>query len=106
MKYSLGILALGLSLAGGQAARADVIDEAVSNIQQALEEAWPTGKADTDSERRSSAVGADGGNRQYDNQRRQLEARQQQIDDRQRQLDREQRQLDDEYRRLEDEYDR
>ncbi|ECC8923792.1 hypothetical protein DUQ00_15410 [Salmonella bongori] len=79
-------------------ARADIIDEAMGHIQQALSEAYKTDNGrDYDDDR------DDGWQRTMsDDRRRQFEDRRRQLDDRQRQLDQERRQLEAEERRMED----
>lgn len=79
-------------------ARADIIDEAMGHIQQALNEAYKTDNGrDYDDDR------DDGWQRTMsDDRRRQFEDRRRQLDDRQRQLDQERRQLEAEERRMED----
>lgn len=83
-------------------AQADIIDDAIGNIQQAINDAYkPDSGRDYDDSRDESwqRQMSDDRRRQYDNRRRQL-------DDRQRQLDQERRQLEDEERRMEEDYDR
>ena len=78
-------------------AQADIIDDTIGNIQQAINDAYNDGwQREVSDDRR----------RQYDDRRRQFEDRRRQLDDRQRQLDQERRQLEDEERRMEDEYGR
>ncbi|WP_113650676.1 DDRRRQL repeat protein YjdP [Escherichia albertii] len=76
-------------------AQADIIDDTIGNIQQAINDAYnPDGGRDYDDSR------DDGWQREVsDDRRRQFEARRRQLDDRQRQLDQERRQLEDEYDR-------
>ncbi|CBG90190.1 DDRRRQL repeat protein YjdP [Citrobacter rodentium] len=90
-------------------AQADIIDDAIGNIQQAINDAYQQDNGrDYDDERddgwRSEV--SDDRRRQYDDRRRQFEDRRRQLDERQRQLDRERRQLDDEERRMEEDYAR
>ncbi|EQB7291632.1 hypothetical protein FYK26_21550 [Escherichia albertii] len=83
-------------------AQADIIDDTIGNIQQAINDAYnPDGGRDYDDSR------GDGWQREVsDDRRRQFEDRRRQLDDRQRQLDQERRQLEDEARRMEEEYRR
>ena len=90
-------------------AQADIIDDTIGNIQQAINNASNNESAkiwldslDVGWQREVS----DDRRRQYDDRRRQFEDRRRQLDDRQRQLDQERRQLEDEERRMEDEYGR
>ncbi|MGL4724307.1 MAG: DDRRRQL repeat protein YjdP [Scandinavium sp.] len=96
-----------------QMARADIIDDAIGNIQQAISDAYKPNSDHVYHDDRDDSDNADDNrqqdttrSRQYDDRYRQLEDRHHQLDDRQRQLDQERRQLDDEERRLQDEYDR
>lgn len=76
-------------------AQADIIDDTIGNIQQAINDAYnPDGGRDYDDSR------DDGWQREVSDDRRR------QLDDRQRQLDQERRQLEDEARRMEEEYRR
>ncbi|EPQ0973091.1 DDRRRQL repeat protein YjdP [Citrobacter farmeri] len=90
-------------------AQADIIDDAIGNIQQAINDAY---KRDSGRDYEDSRYDrwqndmSDDRRRQYDDRRRQLEDRRRQLDDRQRQLDRERRQLEDEERRMEEDYER
>ena len=93
-----------------QLAHADIIDDAIGNIQQALSDAY---KPDNDRVYHDSRDDSDNSsqqdtarNRQYDDRYRQLEDRRHQLDDRQRQLDQERRQIDDEEQQLQEDYDR
>ena len=89
--------------------QADIIDDAIGNIQQAINDAYkPDNGRDYDDARDESwqRQMSDDRRRQYDNRRRQFEDRRRQLDDRQRQLDQERRQLEDEERRMEEDYDR
>ncbi|MHA6636238.1 DDRRRQL repeat protein YjdP [Citrobacter farmeri] len=90
-------------------AQADIIDDAIGNIQQAINDAYkPDSGRDYEDSRddRWQNDMSDDRRRQYDDRRRQLEDRRHQLDDRQRQLDRERRQLEDEERRMEEDYER
>lgn len=76
-------------------AHADIIDDTIGNIQQAINDAYNPDRGRDYEDSRD-----DGWQREVsDDHRRQL-------DDRQRQLDQERRQLEDEERRMEDEYGR
>lgn len=90
-------------------AQADIIDDAIGNIQQAINDAYKpdNGRGYDDSRDESwQRQMSDDRRRQYDDRRRQFEDRRRQLDDRQRQLDQERRQLEDEERRMEEDYDR
>ncbi|MBJ9162659.1 hypothetical protein I5485_09455 [Citrobacter farmeri] len=89
--------------------QADIIDDAIGNIQQAINDAYkPDSGRDYEDSRddRWQNDMSDDRRRQYDDRRRQFEDRRRQLDDRQRQLDRERRQLEDEERRMEEDYER
>ncbi|EHG6157369.1 DDRRRQL repeat protein YjdP [Escherichia fergusonii] len=89
--------------------RADIIDDTIGNIQQAISDAYnPDSDRNYDDSRDESwqRQVSDDRRRQYEDRRRQLEDRRRQLEDRQRQLDQERRQLDDEERRMEEEYSR
>ncbi|HAM3350825.1 TPA: hypothetical protein IBI93_002343 [Escherichia coli] len=79
-------------------AQADIIDDTIGNIQQAINDAYNPDRG------RDYEDSRDDRRRQYDDRRRQFEDRRRQLDDRQHQLDQERRQLEDEERRMEDEY--
>ncbi|EPK7284679.1 DDRRRQL repeat protein YjdP [Citrobacter farmeri] len=90
-------------------AQADIIDDAIGNIQQAINDAYkPDSGRDYEDSRddRWQNDMSDDRRRQYDDRRRQFEDRRRQLDDRQRQLDRERRQLEDEERRMEEDDER
>ncbi|HCL6629018.1 TPA: hypothetical protein N2R15_003765 [Citrobacter amalonaticus] len=90
-------------------AQADIIDDAIGNIQQAINDAYkPDSGRDYEDSRddRWQNEMSDDRRRQYDDRRRQFEDRRRQLDERQRQLDRERRQLEDEERRMEEDYER
>ncbi|HBZ8834744.1 TPA: hypothetical protein MNB55_002866 [Citrobacter farmeri] len=90
-------------------AQADIIDDAIGNIQQAINDAYkPDSGRDYEDSRddRWQNDMSDDRRRQYDDRRRQFEDRRRQLNDRQRQLDRERRQLEDEERRMEEDYER
>ena len=89
-RYSTALL-LGLLTLTSQLAHADVIDDAIGNIQQAINDAYNPGSSRNDDD---------------DDRRRQLEDRRQRLDERQRQLDDDRRRLEEDERRLEDDYDR
>ena len=86
-------------------AQADIIDDTIGNIQQAINDAYNPDYEDSRDDGWQREV-SDDRRRQYDDRRRQFEDRRRQLDDRQRQLDQERRQLEDEERRMEDEYGR
>ncbi|HGY5135839.1 MAG: DDRRRQL repeat protein YjdP [Citrobacter sp.] len=102
MQRSATFLLFTLLMMTTVSAQADIIDDAIGNIQQAINDAYkPDSGRDYDDSRDESwqRQMSDDRRRQYDNRRRQL-------DDRQRQLDQERRQLEDEERRMEEDYDR
>ncbi|EOT8831727.1 DDRRRQL repeat protein YjdP [Escherichia fergusonii] len=89
--------------------RADIIDDTIGNIQQAISDAYnPDSDRNYDDSRDEGwqRQVSDDRRRQYDDRRRQFEDRRRQLEDRQRQLDQERRQLDDEERRMEEEFSR
>ncbi|EOM4078139.1 DDRRRQL repeat protein YjdP [Escherichia coli] len=89
-------------------AQADIIDDTIGNIQQAINDAYNPDRGRDYEDSRDDGWQrevSDDRRRQYDD-RRQFEDRRRQLDDRQRQLDQERRQLEDEERRMEDEYGR
>ncbi|MGL5242051.1 MAG: DDRRRQL repeat protein YjdP [Kluyvera ascorbata] len=106
-RYLTATLFCALSLSG-PLAHADIIDDAIGNIQQAINDAYNPASDREDSDdrgwddRRSTSQSS----QQYHDRRRQLDDRRRQLDDRQRQLDRERQQLSDEEQRLEDDDDR
>ncbi|WP_449507412.1 DDRRRQL repeat protein YjdP [Enterobacter ludwigii] len=105
-RYSTALL-FGLLSLTSQLAHADVIDEAIGNIQQAINDAYnpsSSRSSDGDDDRYDRSRQTD--SRQYDDRRRQLEDRRRRLDERQRQLDDDRRQLEEDERRLEDDYDR
>ncbi|EMN3919936.1 hypothetical protein REJ49_002728 [Citrobacter farmeri] len=90
-------------------AQADIIDDAIGNIQQAINDAYkPDSGRDYEDSRddRWQNEMSDDRRRQYDDRRRQFEDRRRQLDERQHQLDRERRQLEDEERRMEEDDER
>ena len=102
MQRSATFLLFTLLMMTTVSAQADIIDDAIGNIQQAINDAYkPDSGRDYDDSRDESwqRQMSDDRRRQYDNRRRQL-------DDRQRQLDQERRQLEDEERRMEEDYER
>ncbi|HBN7423223.1 TPA: hypothetical protein L7316_003292 [Escherichia coli] len=76
-------------------AQADIIDDTIGNIQQAINDAYNPDRGRDYEDSRD-----DGWQREVSDDRRR------QLDDHQRQLDQERRQLEDEERRMEDEYGR
>ena len=83
-------------------AQADIIDDTIGNIQQAINDAYNPDRGRDYEDSRD-----DGWQRQAsDDRRKQYNDRRRQLDERQRQLDQERRQLEDEERRMEDEYGR
>ncbi|UUX54128.1 DDRRRQL repeat protein YjdP [Citrobacter youngae] len=109
MQRSLTFFLFSLLMVTTFSAQADIIDEAIGNIQQAINDAYkPDNGRDYDDARDNGweRQMSDDRRRQYDDRRRQFEDRRRQLDDRQRQLDQERRQLEDEERRMEEDYDR
>ncbi|WP_054179743.1 DDRRRQL repeat protein YjdP [Trabulsiella odontotermitis] len=109
MKQHVAAILFSLLSLSSPLAHADVIDDAIGNIQQAINDAWkPDNNRDYDDDRDQGweQQMSDDRRRQYDDRRRQFEDRRRQLDDRQRQLDQERRQLEDEERRFEDDYAR
>ena len=84
-RYFTALILCTLSLSS-QLAHADIIDDAIGNIQQAISDAYNPG------------------NSRSDDRQRQIEDRRRQLDDRQRQLDQDRRQLENDQRRLDDDY--
>lgn len=85
-RYSTALL-FGLLSLTSQLAHADVIDEAIGNIQQAINDAYnpsSSRSSDDDDDRYDRSRQTD--SRQYDDRRRQLEDRRRRLDERQRQL--------------------
>ena len=90
-------------------AQADIIDDTIGNIQQAINDAYNPDRGRDYEDSRDDGWQrqvSDDRRKQYNDRRRQFEDRRRQLDDRQRQLDQERRQLEDEGRRMEDEYGR
>ena len=90
-------------------AQADIIDDTIGNIQQAINDAYNPDRGRDYEDSRDDGWQrevSDDRRRQYDDRRRQFEDRRRQLDERQRQLDQERQQLEDEERRMEDEYGR
>ncbi len=105
-RYSPLLFISALSLTS-HIARADIVDDAIGNIQQAINDAYkPSASHNSDDDRQydDDRRRSDEQSRQYEDRHRQLEDRRRQLDDRQRQLDQKRRQLDDEERRLEEDY--
>ncbi|HHF8748649.1 TPA: DDRRRQL repeat protein YjdP [Escherichia coli] len=83
-------------------AQADIIDDTIGNIQQAINDAYNPDRGRDYEDSRD-----DGWQRQVSDDRcKQYNDRRRQLDERQRQLDQERQQLEDEERRMEDEYGR
>lgn len=107
-RYSTALL-FGLLSLTSQLAHADIVDDAIGNIQQAINDAYNPSSSrsrssDDDDDRYDRSRQID--SRQYDDRRRQLEDRRRRLDERQRQLDDDRRRLEEDERRLEDDYDR
>ncbi len=107
-RYFTALILCTLSLSS-QLARADIIDDAIGNIQQAIHDAYNPGNSRSDDDdlyddgryQGSRQQSADR-QRQYDDRQRQIAERRRQLDDRQRQLDQDRRQLENDQRRLDD----
>ena len=98
-RYLTAVFFCALSLTS-QLAHADIIDDTIGNIQQAINDAYNPGSSDRDDDDRSyNDRRSTQSSQQYNDRRRQL-------DDRQRQLDQERRQLSEDEQRLDDDYDR
>ncbi|EGT4254075.1 hypothetical protein D8W73_08335 [Citrobacter amalonaticus] len=109
MKRTPTLFLFSLLLLTSVPAQADIIDDAIGNIQQAINDAYkPDNGRDYEDSRddRWQNEMSDDRRRQYDDRRHQFEDRRQQLDERQRQLDRERRQLEEEERRMEEDYER
>lgn len=109
MKRTLTLFLFSLLSLATVPAQADIIDDAIGNIQQAINDAYkPDSGRDYEDSRddRWQNEMSDDRRRQYDDRRRQFEDRRRQLDERQRQLDRERRQLEDEERRMEEDDER
>jgi len=96
-RYSTALL-FGLLSLTSQLAHADIVDDAIGNIQQAINDAYnpSSSRSNDDDDRYDRSRQID--SRQYDDRRRQLEDK--------RQLDDDRRRLEEDERRLEDDYDR
>lgn len=108
-RYATALFFCTLALSS-QLAHADIIDDAIGNIQQAINDAYNPGssRSDDDDGRYDDGRYDDGsyqGSRQQrrDNQQ-QYNDRRRQLDERQRQLDSDRRQLESDQRRLDDDY--
>ena len=104
-RYSTALL-FGLLSLTSQLAHADIDDDAIGNIQQAINDAYnpSSSRSSDDDDRYDRSRQID--SRQYDDRRRQLEDRRRRLDERQRQLDDDRRRLEEDERRLEDDFDR
>lgn len=115
-RYATALFFCTLALSS-QLAHADTIDDAIGNIQQAINDAYNPGssRSDDDDGRYDDGRYDDGsyqGSRQqrrdnqqqYNDRQRQLDDRRRQLDERQRQLDSDRRQLESDQRRLDDDY--
>ena len=98
MKTNLHVLLFCALALTSQLARADIIDDTIGNIQQAINDAYHGDSGD------SRADDDDEGH--YQNNRQQISDRQHQLDDRRRQLDDRQRQLDRDRQQLEEDQQR
>ena len=97
-RYATALLFCTLSLTS-LAARADIIDDAIGNIQQAINDAYNPGSSRSDDDDRYDDDGRYDDGR-YQGSRQQSRDSQRQYDDRQRQLDDRRRQLDERQRQL------
>ncbi|MEZ0534569.1 DDRRRQL repeat protein YjdP [Enterobacter sp. KB-221C9] len=105
-RYSTALL-FGLLSLTSQLAHADIVDDAIGNIQQAINDAYnPSSSRSSDDNDDRYDSSRQINSRQYDDRRRQLEDRRRRLDERQRQLDDDRRRLEEDERRLEDDYDR
>jgi len=107
-RYLTAVILCTLSLSS-QLAHADLIDDAIGNIQQAINDAYRPGDNRSDDDDRYSDGRDDDGRYQGSRQQsrdlqRQYDDRRRQLDDRQRQLDQDRRQLEDDRHRLDDDY--
>ncbi|HGF0148829.1 TPA: DDRRRQL repeat protein YjdP [Klebsiella variicola] len=110
-RYATALFFCTLSLTS-LAARADIIDDAIGNIQQAINDAYNPGSSRSsdddgrydDGSYQGSRQQSRDSQRQYDDRQRQLDDRRRQLDERQRQLDQDRRQLESDQRRLDDSY--
>ena len=102
IRYTTALLFCTLSLAG-QLAHADVIDDAIGNIQQAINDAYHPGDSRSDDDDYDDGR-YQGSRQQSADRQRQYEDRRRQLDERQRQLDSDRRQLENDWRRLDEEY--
>lgn len=98
-RYLTAVILCTLSLSS-QLAHADLIDDAIGNIQQAINDAYSPGDSRSDDDDRYSDGRDDDG--RYQQSRQQSRDRRRQLDDRQRQLDQDRRQLENDRRRLDD----
>lgn len=106
MKRYLSALFFTLLTLTSMAARADIIDDAIGNIQQAINDAYNPGSSRDDDSRYDDRQRSGNDRQQFNDRQRQLDDRRRQLDDRQRQLDQDRRQLEDDQRRLDDDSDR
>lgn len=102
-RYATALFFCTLALSS-QLAHADIIDDAIGNIQQAINDAYNPGssRSDDDDDGRYDDGRYDDGS--YQGSRQQRRDNQQQYNDRQRQLDSDRRQLESDQRRLDDDY--
>ncbi|MEB8196492.1 hypothetical protein NGI12_23880 [Raoultella terrigena] len=107
-RYLTALILCTLSLSS-QLAHADLIDDAIGNIQQAISDAYRPGDSRSDDDDRYNDSRDDdgryqGSRQQSSDRQRQYDDRRRQLDDRQRQLDQDRRQLENDRRRLDDDY--
>ena len=104
-RYATALFFCTLALSS-QLAHADIIDDAIGNIQQAINDAYNPGssRSDDDGSYQGSRQQRRDNQQQYNDRQRQLDDRRRQLDERQRQLDSDRRQLESDQRRLDDDY--
>lgn len=103
-RYHAALLFISALSFTSHIAHADIVDDAIGNIQREINNAYHNDSRDDDRQYDEDRRRSDDQSRRYEDRRRQLEDKRRQLDDRQRQLDQERRQLDDEERRLEEEF--
>ncbi|HGP0981829.1 TPA: DDRRRQL repeat protein YjdP [Klebsiella aerogenes] len=102
-RYATALFFCTLALSS-QLAHADIIDDAIGNIQQAINDAYnpDSSRSDDDDDGRYDDGRYDDGS--YQGSRQQRRDDRQRYNDRQRQLDDRRRQLESDQRRLDDDY--
>ena len=102
-RYATALLFCTLSLTS-LAARADIIDDAIGNIQQAINDAYNPGSNRSDDDDRYDDDGRYDDGRYQGSRQQSRDSQRRQLDERQRQLDQDRRQLESDQRRLDDSY--